>query len=176
MKSNRASPRLAVGVVTLAIWALAAGSALYWGVQASGARSGAVPPAAGSARTVSVDTQAVARALGAMVPGNAAQTAAPDVTNRLTLRGVVTHGAQGAALIAVGDKPAKPFRVGAEVQGGWAVKSVAPRSVVIFSGTREVTLNMPALAERSQSVAPATPSSITPVRSLPSALALGSGG
>lgn len=166
MKSNWATPRLTVGAVTLAIWALAVGSAVYWGMHASGARSGAVPPAAGNARTVSVDTQAVARALGAMMPGNAVQTAAPDVTNRLVLRGVVTHGAQGAALIAVGDKPAKPFRVGAEVESGWAVKAVSPRSVVISSGAREATLNMPALAERSQAVTPAISPAINPARNL----------
>lgn len=175
MKSTWASPRLALGAVTLAIWALAAGSAIYWGMHASGLRRSEVPAAITSTRSAPVDPQAVARALGAVAAGNAAQTSSPDVSNRLALKGVVTHGAQGAALIAVGDKPAKPFRVGAEVEGGWAVKSVSPRTVVIFSGAREATLNMPALDERSQAGAQGASPAANSARFLPRALPAGSG-
>lgn len=175
MKSTWASPRLAVGAVTLAIWALAAGSAIYWGMHASGLRRSEVSPAVASARSVPVDPQAVARALGAVAAGNAAQTSSPDVSNRLALKGVVTHGSQGAALIAVGDKPAKPFRVGAEVEGGWAVKSVSPRAVVISSGAREATLNMPALDERSQVAVQGASPAAYPARLPPRTLPPGSG-
>ncbi|WP_423456608.1 type II secretion system protein N [Ottowia sp. VDI28] len=127
MRSPIASQRLVVGTTTLLVWALAAGSALYWGLRASGAQGQAVPPAAGIGQAVTVDTEVVARALGAKGPASGA-TAAPDVVSRLALRGVVTHDGRGAALIAVSDKPAKPFRVGAEVEGGWTLKSVSPRA------------------------------------------------
>jgi len=162
MKSTLASPRMAVGLVTLAIWAVAAGSALYWGMRASGVQNRAVPPVAGSMQGASVDTQAVARALGAIGPTTAPQAAAPDVLSRLALQGVVTHGAGGAALIAVDDKPAKPFRVGAEVDSGWSVKSVSSRSVVLSSGTREASLDMPPFSERGKA-AGASPAGRPPV-------------
>lgn len=148
MKSHLASPRLAVGTVTLLVWALAAGSALYWGLRASSAQGQAVPPVAGAGQAIAVDTAAVARALGAK-GSTIGASAAPDVVSRLSLRGVVTHDGRGAALIAVSDKPAKPFRVGAEVESGWTVKSVSPRSIVITSGEREATLQMPAMSARS---------------------------
>lgn len=159
MRSPIASQRLVVGTTTLLVWALAAGSALYWGLRASGAQGQAVPPAAGIGQAVTVDTEVVARALGAKGPASGA-TAAPDVVSRLALRGVVTHDGRGAALIAVSDKPAKPFRLGAEVEGGWTLKSVSPRAAVITSGTREATLHMPAMSERSSTkdaVAPPAP-------------------
>ncbi len=164
MKSSWASPRLVVGATTLVVWALAAGSALYWGLRASGAQGQAVPPVAGVGQAITVDTDVVARALGAMGPTSGA-SAAPDVVSRLSLRGVVTHDGRGAALISVGEKPAKPFRTGAEVEGGWSLKSVSPRAAVIASGTREATLHMPALSERSNAgdaVAPTPQAAFAP--------------
>ncbi|WP_354447001.1 type II secretion system protein N [Ottowia thiooxydans] len=144
-----ASPRLMVGVVTFAVWAVAAGTALYWGMYAAGAQNKAVPPSAASAQAISVDSQVVARALGATAPAGAASAAAPEVVSRLALRGVVTHNGRGAALIAVSGKPAKPFVVGAEVESGWTLKSVSPRAAVLSSGEREASLQMPALSDRS---------------------------
>lgn len=148
MKSQFSSPRLVVGGATLLVWALAAGSALYWGLRASSAQGQAVPPVAGASPSISVNTEVVARALGAK-PVSGGTSAAPDVVSRLALRGVVTHDGRGAALIAVSDKPAKPFRVGAEVESGWTLKSVLPRAAVLASGEREAILQMPAMTERS---------------------------
>src|SRR5690606_25587934 len=82
-------------------------------------------------------------------PGAGSGAPAPDVVSRLSLRGIVTHDGRGAALIAVGDKPAKPFRVGAEVESGWKLQSVSPRAAVIVHENREATLHMPAMSERS---------------------------
>lgn len=158
MRSSLVSPRLAVRLVTLGIWALATGSAVYWALWASSVQSRAVPPAAGAARGAAVDSQAVARALGAVGAASAPQAAAPDIVSRLALRGIVTHGGGGAALISVGDQPAKPFRVGAEIEGGWTIKSVSPDTVVIGSGSGEARLNMPLPSERSQAGAAAPPS------------------
>ena len=162
---GRLSPRLTVGLLTLAIWALVAGSALFWALRlGSGpqrpdaAVAGGQPPGG-----MTVDTQAVARALGAGEAPPAAAAPAPDVVGRLALRGIVTHSGRGAALIAIDGKPARPVRVGATldgVEGGWTVRSVSPQAVVIAADGREARLEMPPLSQRSSAgdaVAPARP-------------------
>ena len=162
---GRLSPRLTAGLLTLAIWALVAGSALFWalrlgsGPQRPDAAVAGGPPPGG----MTVDTQAVARALGAVDAPAAAAAPAPDVVARLALRGIVTHGGRGAALIAIDGKPARPVRVGATldgVEGGWTVRSVTPRAVVLAADGREARLEMPPLAQRSSAgdaVAPTRP-------------------
>ena len=162
---GRLSPRLTAGLLTLAIWALVAGSALFWalrlgsGPQRPDAAVAGGPPPGG----MMVDTPAVARARGAVDAPAAAAAPAPDVVARLALRGIVTHGGRGAALIAIDGKPARPLRVGATldgVEGGWTVRSVTPRAVVLAADGREARLEMPPLAQRSSAgdaVAPTRP-------------------
>jgi general secretion pathway protein C len=145
----RASPRLAVGLLTACVWALLAGSALFWALRAGSpwepvpAQVAGTPPGA-----LVADARRVAQALGASGAGDAAAPA-PDVLSRLMLRGVVTHGSRGAALIAVDGKPAKPVRVGAVlegVEGGWTLQSVAPRVAVLAAGDQQARLEMPRAA------------------------------
>ena len=158
------SSRWAVGGLTLAVWALAAGSALFWYLRADGGGAQVNAPAAGPATSaVQVDTRTVARTLGAPEAQAAAEPAA-DVAGRLALRGVVTHQGKGAALISIdGKPPVKPLRVGAAlegVDGGWAVRSVSQRAVVIAAGDRQAKLEMPAMELRSSkgdAVAPTLP-------------------
>lgn len=157
------SSRLAVGGVTLAVWAVAAGSALFWYLRAGDGSLSVNAPAAGTGQSaVQVDTRVVAQTLGAPEAKSAAEPAA-DVTGRLALRGVVTHQGKGAALISVdGKPPVKPLRVGAALEGvdGWAVKSVSQRAVVIAAGERQAKLEMPAMELRSSkgdAVAPPLP-------------------
>ena len=117
-------PRLA----TLALAALAAGSAVYWVLKWPAAPAPA--SAAEAPAQATVDTAAVARALG----GGAAPVAAAvaPASSRFSLAGVVAGGEHhGAALIAVDGKPAKPYRVGAVVGGQWVLRSVEPRRVVL---------------------------------------------
>ena len=158
------SSRLAVGGVTLAVWAVAAGSALFWYLRAGDGSLSVNAPAAGTGPgAVQVDTRVVAQTLGAPEAKSATEPAA-DVTGRLALRGVVTHLGKGAALISVdGKPPVKPLRVGAALDGvdGWAVKSVSQRAVVIAAGERQAKLEMPAMELRSSkgdAVAPPLPS------------------
>ena len=162
---GRLSPRLTAGLLTLAIWALAAGSALFWGLrlgsgpQRPDAAVAGGPPPGG----VTVDTRTVARALGATEAPAASAAPAPDLVGRRALRGIVTHDGRGAALIAVDGKPPRPVRVGATldgVEGGWTVRSVSPQAVVIAADGREARLEMPPLSQRSSAgdaVAPARP-------------------
>ncbi|MDO5692492.1 MAG: hypothetical protein Q4G70_08415 [Pseudomonadota bacterium] len=163
--NGRLSPRVTAGLVTLAIWALTAGSALFWGLrlgsgpQRPDAAVAGGPPAGG----VAVDTQMVARALGARETAVATAAPAADVLNRLALRGIVTHDGRGAALIAIDGQAAKPVRVGAKldgVEGDWTVRAVTPRVAVIAAGDREARLEMPPLDTRStagDAVAPPRP-------------------
>jgi general secretion pathway protein C len=163
------SSRWAVGGLTLAVWALAAGSALFWYLQAGSTGVPTQVAAVGSGPgTVQVDTRAVARTLGVPDASATHQQAAPDITGRLALRGVVTQQGRGAALISVdGKPPVRPLRVGAAVDGvdGWSVRSVSQRTVVIVAEGREARLEMPAMELRStarDAVAPPPPPPLQP--------------
>jgi general secretion pathway protein C len=53
---------------------------------------------------------------------------------------------QGAALIAVDGKPARPFRVGSMLVEGFVLQSVGPRSAALggsFDGPTALTLQLP---------------------------------
>ena len=67
--------------------------------------------------------------------------------SRYVLLGVVAdRDHSGAALIAVDGKPAKPYRVGARVDDGLLLQSVAPRRAVLASSAdapASVTLELP---------------------------------
>jgi len=147
----RPSPRLTAALAAALIWALAAGSALFWALRAGDGWTPTDAQVAGQTPdAAAIDARAVGRALGASE--SAAGAPAPDVLSRLALRGIVTHGPGGAALIAVDGKPPRPVRVGATlegVEGGWALQSVSPRAVVLTAGGQQARLEMPPLSERS---------------------------
>lgn len=138
--------RWAVAGATFVLWALVAASAVYWGLKFT-ARSGGVPTIPVAARTASpVDPAAVARLLGAS-PAAAAQTPVANLASRFALVGVVaSRSHQGAALISVDGKPAKPFRVGSSVDDRLVLQSVESRRAVLAEGTggpAVVTLELP---------------------------------
>ena len=131
--------------VTFALSALVAGSGVYWFLKGSG--SAPLPAAQPVAlASVALDPQAVARALGGAAL--AAPGAAPaSASSRYVLAGVVADPSSkaGAALIAIDGKPAKPFRVGALVDGALVLQSVAPRRAVLApreGGASALTLEM----------------------------------
>ena len=131
---------------TLAIWALAAASAAYWGLRLTARPPGMPAPTAAPA-PVAADMQAMARLLGA-VTAQTPQAAAAPVSSRFALVGVLAgqQGGSGAALIAVDGKPAKPYRVGATVDGGLVLQSLGPRQARLGAGQEgvtTVTLEMP---------------------------------
>jgi general secretion pathway protein C len=107
-------------------------------------------PVAGDGAAVA-DPQALARALGggqvaAGAPAGLALARTPYV-----LLGVLADRAQGgAALIAVDGKPAKPYAVGAVVDGDLVVQSVQGRRAVLgdgLQGPARITLELPPLAK-----------------------------
>ena len=136
---NRFAPALAA----LLLWALAAGSALYWALHAA---SSAPPAAAATAAPglPPLDARAVARGLGAADDAPATVQAAPPDA-RYALAGVVAHGSErGAALIAEQGQPPRPYRVGAKLSGDWTLQAVTRRSAVLEAGDgRQMRLQMP---------------------------------
>jgi len=122
-----------VRLATFAVSAVAAASAAYWGLKVWGAsqpsRAGMVAIATASP----VDPQALAQVLGGGAMALASNAAAATVAStQYVLVGVVSDSASGgAALIAVDGQPAKPFRVGATVDGRLLLKSVTVRRAVL---------------------------------------------
>ena len=92
-----------------------------------------------------LDSQAVARALGAQV--QVAQ-AAPTLASRFQLVGVLNGDAStGVALISVDGKPAKPFRIGKSVAEGLVVQSTQAKRVQLgtkVDGPSTLSLELPA--------------------------------
>ncbi len=137
-------PRLA----TLLIWALLAASAGYWALGAG--RVGAVQALPVAAAVPPTDSAAVARLLGFSRAADAKP--APVADRRYTLVGVLAQGRQGAALIAVDGQPAKPYRVGAEVDAGLVLRFVGARSATLgaasdANASQDVKIELPALQQ-----------------------------
>lgn len=136
---------------TFALAALAAASAAYWGLKLVNTGDKAEVSQAGEMPASQVvDAQAVARALGGGVAAVVAAPAAPlSVASRFVLMGVVADaGNGGAALISVDGKPARPFRVGAAVDGRLILQSVTGRKAALAAAAGapvEVSLELPAL-------------------------------
>ena len=136
-----------VRTLTVAVWALAAGSTLYWGLRLSTNRS-VIATATTAAAPTTIDSLAVARLLGA----TAAQSPVlPTIASRFTLQGVIAGApGGGAALISIDGKPAQPFRVGSAVDEGLMLKSAGARQIALAAsrdGPTLLTLEMPLLSK-----------------------------
>jgi general secretion pathway protein C len=148
---TNAFPLWRARAVTFALAALAALSGTYWVLKSMQAKSVSGGAAVASASVAALDPQTLARALGggqvavALTPG-----AAPG-PNRYRLVGVLADKSSGgAALISVDGRPAKPYRVGAAVDGNLRLLSVSGRHAVLAEsqqGSAQVTLDMPALSK-----------------------------
>ena len=135
-----AAPRwLAAG-----LWLLAGLTASYWGLRAWGdAELVSVP--APAAESATADPEAVARGLGA-VTAVAAQGEAIEASRHLLLGGVRDAAGRGAALIASDGKPARPYRIGAELPGGLRLRELTPREALLGPAEGGITqrLSLPA--------------------------------
>lgn len=145
---NRGQPRVwHVRAATFGLWLLAAGVVAFWALRlGANASSAPVPPPA--VEPVQVDAQALARALGGVASAtNAAPVAAP-VVSRYALLGVLAgrDSGAGAAVIAVGSQPAKPFRVGGMVEDGVVLQSLSAREARLgpsMQAPASITLKLP---------------------------------
>lgn len=140
--SRRAWPVVAAG----ALWLAAGLCAGYWVLLAWG-RTPATPVAAAPMALPQATPALVARALGVMPVVVAAAAAPAATTSRHVLLGVVSVGAdQGAALIATGGQPPRPYRVGAVLDGGLVLQAVGRRSARLgpaLQGPATVELSLP---------------------------------
>ena len=147
-----------IRLVTLLLWLLALGSAVYWALKFVGMTAApayaVVVGAAPSTMLRAADSTAVARALGGgLVPANSAASspasgAASGITaSRFVLTGIVDGKSPQAdiALIAIDGKPAKPYRLGGVLEAGVVLQSVSGRKAVIgpADGAAGVGLELP---------------------------------
>lgn len=137
-------------IATFLLAALAAASAAFWVLKWSAAAPANPAPATAllSSRPAQTDPQVVARLLGG---GQKAvvTTLAESAASRFKLIGVVANRAKsGYALISIDGKPAKPYRVGTQVNDSLVLLSVAVRSAALaasLDGPVSFTLELPKL-------------------------------
>ena len=139
---------------TFLIWGCVALSALYWALGGVGRGSASVPPPAQSA---SADPsradwrRVLGGSAGSGAPSSSAVQAPPVIPPDLAsfrLLGIVAPaktGRGGIALLAQGDQPARPLKIGQALTGDWVLKSLAARSVQVGpkDGPAQFTLNLP---------------------------------
>jgi general secretion pathway protein C len=144
-----------VRVCAFVIWALVAGTVVFWGLRLM-VRAPQAP-----AHVVAVSSDVAVRAdlsrlFGAApVATAAAGPAAPEASSRFRLLGVMAAKAdrradatgQGVALIAVDGKPARAYAVGARLDTDLVLQSVSLRTASIgpAQGAASVKLEIPPL-------------------------------
>jgi len=138
-----------VRLTTLALWALAAASVVAWGLRLAAPASPMAAPAA-AVPLAAPDAQAIARLLGAAPVQGSLPAAGPSAGSRYTLVGVLSgrKGTHGAALIAVAGQPARPFRVGARVDGDLVLQTLGRREAHLGPAGAEATLTLELPADR----------------------------
>jgi general secretion pathway protein C len=162
-----------VRVCAFVIWALVAGTVVFWGlrllVRAPEAPAHAVP--VGVATVVKGD---LARLLGAAPVATAAVEASPEASSRFRLLGVMAPKAggraeaagQGFALIAVDGKPPRAFAVGAQLDTDLVLQAVSLRTASIGppEGAASVRLEIPPFPAPATGTLPSAmpPSSVAP--------------
>jgi general secretion pathway protein C len=152
---------------TFALWALAAGSAAYWGLKLSAGTPPANAPVAAPRQVGPVDPMAMARLLGSTPQTAAAPAPVVALASRLQLVGVAAgaRSGGGAAVISVDGKPARPYRVGSVIEEGLVLRSVRGRQAVVASadGRSVLTLEVPqARLDASRAAAPGMPPAFIP--------------
>ena len=146
---------------TFALWALAAGSAVFWGLKLSGAQPPLNLPAPPLRAVAPVDPAAIAHLLGSAPMAATAAAPAPVATlaSRFQLLGVAAGASsgRGAAVIAVDGKPARSYRVGSALEDGAVLQSVRGRQAVLAAtadGPALVTLGLPEVSGPATGQAP----------------------
>lgn len=136
---------------SLLVWGLAAAAAVGWGLRVSG-QATPVPAHASVAAPPGAAAGDVTRVLGvppAVPEPQAAATAPAD--SRVRLLGVVAAQAgraDGVALLALDDKPARALRIGQALEPGLVLQTVGHRRVELSrAGGTPLVLELPALPE-----------------------------
>ena len=139
------SSRVVLPAASLLVWGAVAFSAVTWGLRWSATGQSPSGPSVAAQALPELDVSAAARSLGA---APAQPVAAPTLASRFQLLGVLAGDAsQGAALIAVDGKPAKPYRVGAVVADGLVLQSAQGRRISLGAAVdapQTLALELPA--------------------------------
>ena len=119
-------PRLSAFMVAL----LLAASLVFWILHWPRSDGGqGLPLPVASEDLAPAPAGAVARLLGTEA---VAAAAAPDAASRFHLTGIIAQPAgQGVALLSIDGQPAKPYRVGSQLEEGWMLQSVEKRRVAL---------------------------------------------
>lgn len=139
------SARLAAFVT----WALVAASAVYWGLKLF-VTPPAAPPHAGTVAAAPLRGD-LSRVFGAPPSDEGPAAVAPPQAARFQLIGVAAPRAgtrgPGVALIAIDGKPARPYRIGALVDGDWHLQTISARGISLgpSGGTPALQLELPVL-------------------------------
>ena len=132
---------------TFALWALAAGSVVFWGLKLGGGSRTVNAPPLPARPVAAADPVAIARVLGGLPSATAVAAPAAPLASRFQLLGVAAgaRSGQGAAIIAVDGKPGRPYRVGSVVDEGLVLQSVQGRQATLgpANGPAVVTLELP---------------------------------
>jgi general secretion pathway protein C len=140
-----ASSRWLLPAASLLVWGWVAFSAVTWGLRWSAMGQDPRGQAMAAQGLPELDVSAAAQSLGA---APAQPVAAPSLASRFQLLGVLAGDAsQGAALIAVDGKPAKPYRVGAVVADGLVLQSAQGRRISLgaaLDAPQTLVLELPA--------------------------------
>ena len=144
---NPTSATWTVRGATFALWALAAGSAVFWALKFGGQRDAAAAAPLPVRPVAAVDPAAISRLLGSTPSAAAAPLAAPSLSSRFQLVGVAAGASSGdgAAILAVDGKPARPYRVGTVIEEGLVLQSVQGRRAQLGppNGPPALTLELP---------------------------------
>jgi general secretion pathway protein C len=162
--------------MTVVVWALAAAAAVAWGLRVF-VQPAPVPAGALVADATPVLQADLTRLLGAdppQAPTAAPEAAAPPPSARFALLGVVApriasgqarSTREGVALIAVDDRPARAFRVGARIDGDTVLQAVSARGAELGprGGLVQVALQLPPLPAAATGTLPeAAPAAASP--------------
>jgi len=130
------------------IWALLAASLVFWALRLT-VRGPSAPPFTVPVGEVGAVRGDLSRLFGSNATA-APAVAAPQAASRFRLLGVAAPPANapqgsGIALLSIEGRPARPYRVGAHVDGELMLRGVGPRSATLgpAGGENAFTLELP---------------------------------
>ncbi len=133
------------GAITAGLWAAAAASMFYWGVQLTVPQTRPVL----TLPEVAAESRGDSAAFMAHALGHATSVRVSPVSNPFKLLGVLASASgQGSALISVDGLPPRPYRVGQTVHEGWTLLSLTSKQAKLQSSGTELVLDLPVIETR----------------------------
>ena len=133
--------RMVSRLFALLVWALVAGSLVFWGLRllARPAPSSQAAVVASELTTVQGDLSRLFGVAPVAATVEVVEAPAPDPRDRLILAGVMAPkrpSDQGLAVISVDGNPSRVYRVGALIEGEWLLREVSLRTATLASAGR----------------------------------------